>query len=99
MKILPKASFKTEDEAKVGTPKTPSCRHPTKVMFLGVVCPLDLLEDSDGKVMIKRVSKITKSNGVSATKSFVPDSITNTNIKDGEWHIFSQNQPICLLAK
>ena len=38
--------------------------------------------------MIKRVSTKKKSNGVSITKTFVTDNITNNNIKEGEWHHF-----------
>ena len=88
MKVLPKAPFETEEDAKYKSPKTQSCRHPVKVMFLGVVSPPDSLEDADGKVMIRRVSKKTQSKAVSVSRSFVPDFNTNDLIKKGEWHQF-----------
>ena len=55
MKILPKAPFKSKEDAKTTNPKIQSCCHPTKVMFLGMVLPSDDHKDSDGKVMVKRV--------------------------------------------
>ena len=41
--------------------------------------------------MVKRVSKQVKTKGVSISKSFVPDLLTNTNIKEEECYKFSPN--------
>lgn len=91
MKVLPKASFESNEEAKITNPKTQSHCHLVKVMFLGFISPPNHHEDSDGKIMVKRVSKMTKTKGVSISKSFAPDFLTNTNIKEGEWHRFFPN--------
>ena len=88
MKVLPKADFESDEDAKYISPKVHSRRHTIKCMFLGVVSHPDMYEDSDGKIMIKRVSKKSQSKAVSITKSFVSDYIVNDNIKNGEWHKF-----------
>ena len=79
MKVLPKADFESEEDAKYSSPKVHSRHHTIKCMFLGVVSPHDSYEDSDGKLMIKRVSKKSKSKAVSTTKTFISDFIINNN--------------------
>ena len=83
MKVLPKADFELDEDAKYSHPKVHSRHHTIKYMFLGVVSPPDMYKDSDGKIMIKRVSKKTKSKAVSITKTFVSNFIVNNNIKNG----------------
>ena len=69
MKILPKADWESDEEAKLTVPKVHSRRHTTKVMLLGIIGPpvyhkteIDTVTKKkkvlfDGKIMIKRVSE------------------------------------------
>ena len=59
-KYLPPAPWETWEEIKFLMPKLRSRRHPTKVMFLGIVAPRCEEKKFDGKIYIKRISKKEK---------------------------------------
>ena len=61
MKILPKADFKTTEEAFVTMEKIRSCCHATK--------PIDK-ENFDGKIFLKQVSELIPSGHVSFNQHF-----------------------------
>ena len=97
MKILPKADWESDEEAKLTVPKVHSRRHTTKVMLLGIIGPpvyhkneIDPVSKKkkvlfDGKIMIKRVSERVKLSRMVTNQVFVEDHLLNDDIKTGEW--------------
>ena len=85
LKILPKASFETEEEAFVPQPKLRSRRHATKVMFMGIVAPPVETCGFDGKILIKRVSEIKNTTKISHNKKISDEFAVNHLLKDNEW--------------
>ena len=84
MKLLPRASFETEEDAFIPKPKLRSRRFPCKVMFMGVICP-PVKGKTDGKILLKRVSQRIKSQRQSYHQHFVPVFDINHRLKGGEW--------------
>ena len=56
LKLLPRASFESEEDAFVAKPKLRSKRFPCKVMFMGVICP-PVDGKTNGRILLKRVSE------------------------------------------
>lgn len=84
MKILPRAPFESEEAAFIVKPKLRSRRFPCKVMFMGVVCP-PVEGHTDGKNLLKRVSKSSYLKRQSYNQNFVPEFEANHKLKGGEW--------------
>ena len=84
MKLLPKASFESEEDAFIPKPKLRSRRFPCKVMFMGVICP-PVEGKTDGKVLLKRVSERVTTKRQSYHQHFVPMYEVNHRLKGGEW--------------
>ena len=91
MKILPRASFETEEESFIAKPKLRSRRFPCKVMFLGVICP-PVDGKTNGRILLKRVSQKVKSKRQSYNQNFVCHFVINHRLKGGEWKsLFPKN--------
>ena len=84
-KYLPPAPFEILKDVFVPLRKIRSRRHVAKVMFMGIVGPLNLEHGFDGKIMMKRVSRQKESKITTHHQRFSMSYIINQLIKDGEW--------------
>ena len=90
MKVLPPATFESVKDSFVTSPKTRSRRFPCKVMYMGIVGP-PVEGLSDGKVMMKRVSRLVTTKKQSYNQHFVSNYVTNNNLKQGHWKTLFPN--------
>jgi len=94
-KHLPMADFEEDEDVYIPAPTTRSRRFMAKVMVMGVIARLanPLLRFlgrcrpgwMDGKIFLKRVSKMIVRKQMSRHKRFVSCSQLNTLIKEGDW--------------
>ena len=87
MKLLPKGEHK-EATPKYRKPKIRSRRYPVKIMYLGVVGNPQHDEEGkinfDGRIFMKRVSKVEKAGRKSHNQRFSDDVDVNSALQDGE---------------
>ena len=84
IKHLPKGQHE-EVEPTYVLPKIRSRRYPVKVMFLGVVACPNRDHNFDGRVFLKRVSKVEIVQRISRNQQFSENVYLNDAIKRGAW--------------
>ena len=84
-KYLPGAKFEKLSDVIQPARKIRSRRYVTKVMFMGIVAPPSFEHNFDGKIMLKRVSRQTKTKKLTHHQHFSVNYHVNQLIKDGEW--------------
>jgi hypothetical protein len=67
-------------------PKVRSRRYPVKVMYLGVVGNPNESHNFDGKIFLKRVSKVETVSRASMNQRFSVDVLVNESLQHGSWH-------------
>lgn len=94
MKLLPKGEHE-EATPKYRKPKIRSRRYPVKIMYLGVVGNPQHDEEGkinfDGRIFMKRVSKVEKAGRKSHNQRFSDDVDVNSALQDGEWRSLAVN--------
>ena len=89
-KLIPNEDWEDPDDTYVPPPKARSRRYMNKVMFLGIVARPFTRLFLDGKIYLKRISKMVKVKRRSEHKKFVPDGCLNALIREGDWRNHSQ---------
>ena len=82
--MLPPADFETKKQSHLDLPKLRSRHFPLKVMFMGVICPL-VANKTNGKILIKRVSRSVMQKRTSNNQHFHPSYNINHRLKAGKW--------------
>ena len=112
MKILPRADWESEEDAKVVVRKVHSRRYTAKVMYMAAVgLPVKKKVNGkdeyvfDGKAFLKRVSNRIKQDKMSTNQFFTEEYLLNEDIKNGEWkdliqdpHDTSVNEALDMIA-
>lgn len=57
-----------------------------KIMYLTIVCP-PMNDDTDGKVLLLRVSREDVTKRAVSHQKFVSDHLVNQGIKNGDWKL------------
>ena len=93
MKILPRASWESIEDAKVVLPKERTQRFPVKLMAMGVVSKPYPEHNFDGKIYIKRIAteKITPKNSYNQNLSNLYE--INHQLKQGDWKFMFGDVP------
>ena len=94
-KHLPAADFEEDEDVYTPAPTTRSRRFMAKVMFMGVIArPVNPMMRflgrcrpgwMDGKIFLKRVSKMKVRKQASRHKKYVDCGLLNAMIKEGDW--------------
>ena len=78
------ASFEDKEKAFLRKPKIRSRCFPCKVMFMAIICP-PIKNQSDGKIMLKRISEQVVRASQSYNQNFTSNYIINHKLKHHEW--------------
>ena len=93
LKILPPAPWEDPEEVAVSFPKLRNRRAPCKVMYMGIVARPEPKYQFEGKIMLKRISKMRNTRHKSFNKKLTDDYYINDLIEHGHWKSLVPESP------